>query len=202
MSERAAAAIQLAVETTSQAIAVEQENEELRKQLKKNEALIESFTAAAPRARALQTQLREKQAEIEQKQKDLIALQSAIIDTLKNPPQPPSQSQEGSLEVIPIVMNSVLKQITTLTEKAIDEKSIGIPILSLFKAAEGLNHLYGTLCDKKIITESPEEKQERIEKYVSTQREILTKLREIVNHAQSEPAEEAPATVTEEAEPQ
>jgi hypothetical protein len=84
-------------------------------------------------------------------------------------------------------MNTVLKQITDLTERAIAEKSIGIPILSVFKTSEALNHLYGTLAEKGIISESDEEKQERIGQYVAAQKAILTKLKEIASRERPPP---------------
>jgi hypothetical protein len=198
MSDRAGAALQIAVETTAQAAQVEQENEQLRAQLKKNQADIEAFGVAAPRVRSLQQQLHDKQAEIEQKRKELMALQASIIDLLKNPPESAAPPDSGSLEVIPIVMNTVLKQITDLTEGAIAQKSIGISILAVFKASETLNRLYGTLSEKNIIEESDEEKQERMSKYVTAQREILMKLKAI---AARPPEAPAPAPKVEEVPP-
>jgi hypothetical protein len=188
MADRAGAALQIAVETTAQAAQVEQENEQLRAQLKKNQEDLDALGVAAPRVRSLQQQLHDKQADIEQKRKELMALQASIIDLLKNPPESAPQVDQTSLEVIPLVMNTVLKQVTDLTEAAIAQQSIGIPILSVFKASEALNRLLGTLCEKNIIDESDEEKQERMSKYVSAQREILTKLKAIAARPPPAPA--------------
>jgi hypothetical protein len=211
MSDHATAAIRLAVEATSQATAIEKENEELQSQFKTNASLIASLDAASTHARFLQQQLREKQGEVEQKKKDLIALQGALISTLKNPPQADSSVEPASLEVIPIVMNSVLKYVTDLTEEAINENAIGVPILSLFKTAEALNNLFGALATKHIIQENDEEKHDRVQLYVSAQHEILTQLRNTLTQKESPPsgdqpdqetAGDIPPKVVEEPEPQ
>jgi hypothetical protein len=151
-----AEALRLAIETTAQTLAVEQENQELRGQLQKNLELIESFDAVLPRSQALQQRLREKKAELESKQSELVGLQSAIISVLKNPPQ---SRQSESLAVVPIVLNKVQKDITALTDAAVAGKTISVPILSLFKVSEGLNKLYGTLVEEGVIPETPEEKR-------------------------------------------
>jgi hypothetical protein len=192
-----AEALRLAVDTTAQTIAVEQENQEIRAQLQKNLELIESFDAVLPRSQALQQQLREKKAELESKQSELIGLQSAIISFLKNPPQ---SQQSESLAVVPIVLNKVQKDITALTDAAVAGKTIAVPILSLYKVSEGLNRLYETLVEQGIIPETPEEKQQRIQGFISAQREVLGRLKAIAQAAQAqEPkvVEVAPATAQE-----
>jgi hypothetical protein len=186
MASRGAQAIQLAVETSSQAAAVEEENKELRAQLQKNLEVIENFDVASPRARALEQQLRDKEAELAQKRSELITVQAAIIATLKAQGESPPPAPATSLDVIPLVMGKVQKSVTTLTEAAIDQKTISIPILSLFKVSEGLHRLYDALAEKGVIEETDDEKRNRIHKFVSSQKEILTRLKAIAERGQAE----------------
>ncbi|OHT00068.1 hypothetical protein TRFO_33302 [Tritrichomonas foetus] len=182
-SDLGVAAINLAIETTSNALAVEQENAKLREQLHKNQQLLDDFDVAAPRAQLLQKQLKEKEALLEQKRKDLVEVQAAIISTLKN------QSQEDpvqpSLESIPVVMNRVQRFVTDLTEAAVDQKTIAVPILQLFKVTDALNKLYDALVDTKVIAETKEEKEARVRAYVESQQEIITKLRAVAQQSQA-----------------
>jgi dsDNA-binding SOS-regulon protein len=181
-----AEALRLAIETTAQALAVEEDNKGLRAQLQKNLELLENFDAVVPRAQQLQQQLRQKKAELEAKQAELISLQSAIISTIKNPPSSPSE-QAGTLEVIPVVMGKVQKDITALTDVAVAQKTINVPILSLYKVSEGLHKLYDTLVDQKVIEESQEEKQERLQRYLTAQREVLLGLKALSQQAAAAP---------------
>jgi dsDNA-binding SOS-regulon protein len=181
-----AEALRLAIETTAQALAVEEENKGLRAQLQKNLELLDNFDAVVPRAQQLQQQLRQKKAEVEAKQAELIGLQSAIIATIKNPPAPPA-GQSETLAVIPVVMGKVQKDITSLTDAAVSEKSITVPILSLYKVSDGLHKLYETLVDQKVIEEGQEEKQERLQRYLTAQREVLLGLKTLAQQASAPP---------------
>lgn len=183
-ADLSAAAIKLAIETTANAIVVEQENAKLHEQLQKNLQLLGDFEIAAPRAQLLQKQLKEKEALLEQKRQELVEVQQSIISTLQNQSQAPIDQGQQSLAAIPTVMNHVQKLITDLTEEAVNQKTIAVPILSLFKAAGVINSLYETLSNNGIIQETQEEKQERINTFVSTQQDILTKLREVVQNVQ------------------
>lgn len=183
-ADLSAAAIKLAIETTTNALVVEQENAKLKEQLQKNLQLLGDFEIAAPRAQLLQKQLKEKEAILEQKRQELVEVQQSIISTLQNQSQAPIDQGQQSLAAIPTVMNHVQKLITDLTEEAVNQKTIAIPILSLFKAAGVINSLYETLSNNGIIQESQEEKQDRINTFVSTQQDILAKLREVVQSAQ------------------
>lgn len=179
-SDFSAAAIKLAIETTSNALIVEQENAKLRQQLGKNLELLGDFEIAAPRAQLLQTQLKEKETLLEEKRKELVQVQQSIISTLLHQAQSPAPQTQTSFAAIPTVMNHVQKLVTDITEDAIDQKTIAVPVLSLFKAAGIINSLYDTLSKSGIIQESQEEKEDRIKKFVSAQQDILTKLREVV----------------------
>lgn len=189
-ADLSAAAIKLAIETTTNALVVEQENAKLHEQLQKNLQLLGDFEIAAPRAQLLQKQLKEKEAILEQKRQELVEVQQSIISTLQNQSQAPIDQGQQSLAAIPTVMNHVQKLITDLTEEAVNQKTIAVPILSLFKAAGVINSLYETLSNNGIIQESQEEKQERINTFVSTQQDILTKLREVVQNAQDSQLQE------------
>jgi hypothetical protein len=178
-------ALHIAIETTSQSLIVEKENEELRAQLQKNLALIEQFETVATRTQQLQDQLRQKKAELESKQNELVGVQSALISILKNPPSRSSQSD--SLAVIPVVLGKVQKDITGLTDAAIAANTIAIPVLSLFKVSEGFNQLFDTLVTENIISETPEEKQERLQRHFTSQKEILAKLKALAQAAGSRP---------------
>jgi hypothetical protein len=173
--------LHLAIETTAQSLVLEQENKDLRAQLKKNLSRVESFDVIAPRTQQLQQQLREKKAELESKQSELITLQSAIISNIKNPP-PPSRSDE-SLTAIPIVMNRVQKNITALTDTAVAEKTISVPIISLFKVSEDLNRLFDALVEKGVIPETLQEKKQREQEYLAAQRQLLAGLKAIAQAA-------------------
>jgi hypothetical protein len=113
-----AEALHLAVETTTQSLSVEQENKELRAQLKKNFDLVKSFEVILPRTQQLQQLVQQKKAELAAKQGELISVQSSIISNLKNPLRQSSRSDE-SLSVIPQVMSEVQKNITGLTDAAV-----------------------------------------------------------------------------------
>ena len=182
-SDLGVAAINLAIETTNNALAVEQENLKLKEQLRKNQQLLEDFDSAIPRAQYLQTQLKEKQAILEQKQKDLVEIQNSIISMLKNQGQ--DEQVQPSLESIPIVMNRVQRFVTDLSEAAVDQKSIAIPIVQLFKVTDALNKLYDALVDTKVIEETKEEKEQRTKNYVEAQQEIISKLRAVAQQSQA-----------------
>jgi hypothetical protein len=184
MADRVAAAVQLAIEATAQAVQAEEENTSLREELKGNLKVISSFEAALPRAHFLQLQLREKRAELEQKQKDLIELHSQLIATLKNPPAQSATQSVDSLEAIPVVMNAVQGHIMALTESAIDRNVVSIPVLAVAQVSHTFNKLFDSLVSQNIIEEGENERKERIGQFIGAQREILAKLGDVARGAQ------------------
>jgi hypothetical protein len=190
----AAKTIQMAIETTSNAISVEQENQKMREQLKKNLDVLGDFDAATPRAQGLQAQLREKQAELEEKRKSLVEIQGAVIRAIKQQEQGGGNTAQEQLEVVPIIMNRIQKFVSDLSDAAVEQKSIAIPILSVFEVVQSLNKLYDALLDKEIIKESPEAKEERVRRLVSAQQEILVKLQAIMEAGDPDEGEETEAT--------
>jgi hypothetical protein len=148
---------------------------------------------ASPRAGALEQQLRDKEAELAQKRSELISVQAAIIATLKAQGESPPPAPAPLLEVIPLVMDKVQKSVMTLTEAAIEQKMISIPILSLFKVSEGLHRLYDALAKNGDIEETDDEKHERLHKFVTSQKEILNQLKAIAERTQRDrPTDQSP----------
>ena len=188
-AQLSSAAINLAIETTMNALSVEKENGKIRDQLKENQQILNDFDAAIPRARNLQNKLKEKEALIEQKRKELVELQTSIIATMLKQDQQPQQ-QEMTAEFIPTVMNQVQKLINDITESAVDQKTLAVPILSLFKVSSAINKLYDTLASSNVIDETNEEKEARIRDFISTQQNILLKLRAIAEGARDDNANE------------
>ena len=196
-------ALQFAVQTTLNAKKLQQENDALKQKLKENEQLLADFEDAAPRAKSLKSQLKAKEEKLEQKRKELIQVQEAIISTLKAQAQPSNEDPMDSLRPIPIVMNNIQTLIMGLTEKAVDNRTTAIPVLDLFGVSDKLNRLYDALVEQEIITETPEEKDARNQEYVANQQQILTKLKEMLASAEEEEElveEEAAEAVEEEEE--
>lgn len=202
-SDVGAAALQLAVETTLNVSAIEKENERLRGELQKNLEKLRDVDTAVAHTQALQETLKAKEAELEQKRKDLIEIQSAIIGTLKAQAQEAPAAPQPSMESIPVVMNRVQKFVTDLTESAVDQKSIAIPVFSLFKVTDMLSKLYDAVVEAKIIEETDEERRQRSDAYAAAQQEILSELKQIIERAQqqAQTQEEAGAEPEPEGEP-
>lgn len=171
-------ALLLAAESTANALAIEEENEKLKVEIKENLKAIEEFELSCPKAEELKRQCREKEELVEQKRKDLVELQSAIIKAYTNQKNNVNAPQP-SLNSIPIVMNRIQKYITDITDAAVTQKTISISIIALYKLAESLKQLYDNLADEKvkIINETPEEKEERIRQYAKSQTDILAQLK-------------------------
>ena len=174
-------ALQFAIQTTLNAKKLKQENDQLRQKLKENEDLLSDFEQAEPRAKALQAELKEKERKLEQKRKELIQIQEAIISTLKSQAQAPQENPMESLRPIPIVMNNIQDLIMKLTENAVDQRTTAIPVLDLFGVSDKLNRLYDALAEQEIISETPEEKEARNQEFVESQQEILTQLKAMLS---------------------
>jgi hypothetical protein len=189
-SDLASSAIQLAVDTASQADSVEKENEKLRKKLDKNLRLIAEFELALPRTQSLQAQLRTKAAEIEQKRRGLAGLQAALIQALKTQAQ--NEPEVPSLKPIPIVMNRVQDFVYELTEAAAEKNALAVPIVSILAVAQSLSKLYDTLVETGNLTETPDEKAARMQNYLVAQKEILALLQATVAAAKAKHTEAPP----------
>lgn len=183
-------ALKYSIETSINSTQLEEENKLLRDQLKKNEELLSEFDEALPRAKYLQKELKDKQEKIEQKRKELVDIQEAIISTLNNQSQTKESAPQASLAPIPMVMNRVQDLLMTLTESAVDSASTSIPILSLFKVSDQLNQLYDVLSEKGIIEETPEERDNRMTQFVVAQKQILEHLKAMLAAADAEVPEE------------
>lgn len=165
--------LEFAIQTSYSSQKLEEENKALREQLQKNEEILNNFEEAQPLTKSLQNKLKEKEALLEEKRKELIDVQNAIITTIRNQT---SSAQIESSSAIPYVMNKVLENIMGLTEEAIDKKSTTISILSLFKVCDKLNHLFEELVEKNIITETEEERKTRIDSFIVSQKTALNRI--------------------------
>lgn len=181
--EIGAAAINLAIETVQNTIAIEQENKNLKDQLSSNMKIMDDLDIVIPRAKMLQQQLKEKKDLIEQKKQELVQLQQSVIASLiqKSEHEPPS---ETSLEAVPIVLNRVQRFITDLSEAAVDNKTIAVSILSLVKVNEALDRLYDAAVDSQVIKETKEERDARIKTNSNANQEIINKVRENISTQQ------------------
>ena len=179
-------ALQFAIQTTLNARKLKDENEQLKLKLKENEQLLSDFDDAAPRAKSLKAQLKEKEQKLEQKRKELIQIQEAIISTLRAQAQAPQENPAETLRPIPIVMNNIQELIMSLTENAVDNRTTAIPVLDLFGVSDKLNRLYDTLAAEDIISETPEEKDKRNQEFVANQQEILNQLKSLLSAAEEE----------------
>jgi hypothetical protein len=187
-SDIAGTAIRLALETTAQTLAIEKETESLRQSLAANLQLIGDFEASVPRADALRAQLREKEALIAQKRSDLISLQAALIGVLKN--QPPQQEiSPDALKPIPIAMNRVQQFVYHLTESAIEQQAVGVPITAVLGVAAAFHRLYDVLVSTGRIQETEGEKERRNAGYAGSREEVIALLRQLAATAKAAPVE-------------
>jgi hypothetical protein len=189
-NDLAGTAIHLAIERTNQAVSVEKENERLREKLAKNLQLIGDFELSLPRTQLLEAQLRAKEAELEQKRRDLARLQTSLIRALKA--QAGKEPEVPSLKPIPIVMNRVQQFVYQLTEAAAEKGALAVPIISILSVTQSLTKLYDTLAETGNLTETPEEKTARLQSYMSAQKEVLALLQATVAAAKAKTAQEAP----------
>jgi phytoene dehydrogenase-like protein len=187
-SDLAGTAIRLALDATAQTLVIEQETAKLRESLAANAQLIDDFDASVPRADALRAQLREKEALIAQKRSDLIALQGALIGALRTQPTQAPISPE-SLKTIPVIMNRVQQYFYHMTEAAIEQQAVGIPITAVLGIADALRKLYDVLVSTGKIQETESEKEQRNATFTASREEVITLLRQIAAQAKAVPTE-------------
>jgi hypothetical protein len=80
-------------------------------------------------------------------------------------------------------MNRIQNNITELTDAAVTGRTIEVPIIFLFKVSEDLNRLYDTFVEQGVISETEQEKEQRVQQYSSAQLEILTGLKALAQAA-------------------
>ena len=185
--ENATQAFEMAVNTTINAKVVEDDNASLREELRKNMERLREIEDALPRSKILQQQIKEKEAELAEKQKNLIDLQAAIIATLKAP-------RDTSLQAIPPVMNMIQKFVTDLTENAMRERTLAIPVIQVLRVVDQINAVYDKLVETNTIEETADERAER-EEMAHKKREAIQTLLEVVQaqaQAQEQEQEEEP----------
>ena len=175
MSTNADQMLKMAMETMSSACDLEQKNKSLREELVENHKRLEEIELLLPRAQVLQERLKEKKEELAKKQKSLIEIQAAIIANLK------SQEQERPAEallIIPEVMSRVEECVTSLTERAMDQKTLAVPIKSILEVTDRIHDIYETLVRGRMIEETPEDAEQRRQANQMRQ-EITQRVKEI-----------------------
>jgi hypothetical protein len=131
--------------------------------------------------------LHEKEAEIAEKRSDLIALQSALIKAVQNPKSQNLPNPE-SLKAIPIVMSRVQNFVYHLSEGAIDQGILTVPINAVLGVTDAIGKLYDVLVDTGKLQETPEQKNERIAKYTERRQEVIAVLQRAVAQAKARKA--------------
>lgn len=180
MNDLANQAIQLALETTSSTLALEEENAKRKEELAKNISLLEDFDVAAPRAALLQKTLQQKREELENKRKELAQVQDALIHNLTNPDKGQKNNTE-SFQALPIVLNRVHKFVTDVTEEAVDKKALQVSLIEIVKLNETLQAFYDKLVQMNLIQESDEEKTKRQQNFYQNQQVIVQSLQNVLS---------------------
>jgi hypothetical protein len=175
-SDVASVAIRTALDATSQTVAIEEGSAKIRANLSANQSLLSDFDASLPRSLSLRASLQEKQELIAQKRSDLISLQSALIKTLRTQSEPLSPD---SLKAIPIVMSRVQHFVYHLTEGAIEQKALAVPIAAVFGVTDALGKLYDVLVETRKLPETAAEREERVGKYNEVKQEVRALLQKI-----------------------
>ena len=174
------AAIQLTLQTKAKTAQIKESTASLKTQLVQNQQLLGELDLAIPHSQTLMKELDDKKAELENKRKQLSNLQAALIQQLQNPLPEKKDEIPKSIAVLPIVLGSVLKFFTDLTEAAVNQQDITIPVYSLLKVGESFNRLYSTLIDKGVLHETEEEAKERKSTFLHNQATVLNGLKDIV----------------------
>lgn len=182
-------AIQLSIDLNSKADELEAENKKMLAQAHEHVTLLRELDTELPRTKKTQEIISEKKRLLEEKRKELVAVQAAILDTLQNPEE--NEAEQKPCEILPLVLNRVQALIMQLTDSSVDSGSLSVPVLDIFKAGNTINTLFDAIAQKGLIEESQEEHQERMTKFVSTQKVILGKLQSLVIQAQTSEEEEA-----------
>ena len=191
------AAIQLTLQTKAKTAQIKESTASLKTQLVQNQQLLGELDIAIPHSQLLIKELDDKKAELENKRKQLADLQAALIQQIQNPLPEKKEEIPKSIAVLPIVLGSVLKFFTDLTEAAVNQQDITIPVYSLLKVGDSFNRLYTTLTDKGVLHETEDEAKERKSTFLHNQATILNGLKNIIAAKDAEEEEEK-ADATEE----
>ena len=134
--------------------------EQLYASLIENETLEDELADLLPQSNAHKTILKEKDNIIQEKQKQLIELQSLLIQKMKSKSVKKTE-ETHSFEPIPIVTNKIQFLLSKLSEQSIDEKRTEVPIKSILKVILALDQLYQQCIDYKFINETEEMKKQK-----------------------------------------
>lgn len=153
----------------------------LKQQIEKNNAFLQDLKISVQQIRQKQNELMYKKEILEKKRNQLKATQSAIIQQAQfcgNAKE--SDKTSISVRTIPVVLNKIQNDIMNLSEIAIDQQQISIPVISLFKVSESLNSIYGALVNQGIINETKEEFDKRNAIFLTNQSSLLNQLQSIL----------------------
>lgn len=190
----AADPLSLALQINAKTNQIKETTKKLEDQLSQNMKLINQFKFAEPHTSSIVKELEERKKILEEKRKTLASTQAELINSIQNPLEiEKPQEIPPSIAALPVVMSNVLKFVTNLTETAVDQPTVTIPILSLFKTNQLLNQLYTTLAKKEIIHEDTVEYEERMHSFLESQAAIVNGLK-AVEEALSEEEEKQETT--------
>ena len=172
-------AVQIAIQQTVEKNKTENQIEQLYSALNENQELENEISDVLPSTHSRILINEEKDAIIEEKQKQLIDLQNLFL-RMKSKKED-SKNRIESWEPVPIVINRVQDLIAKLSEQSIEEKTSEIPILSILKVNTAINQLYDQCVQYGYINESPEMKKQRITEFAQMQKNILDNLNENIH---------------------
>jgi hypothetical protein len=91
------------------------------------------------------------------------------------PENAPAQDRvlSDSLKAIPIVMNHAQQFMSHLTKEAVKQKALGFRITAIFGVAKALRDFYDVLVETSQLSETAEEKEERVSNYTASRQEAL-----------------------------
>lgn len=170
----------IAIESTLNMQSEQKTIQLIEQSLKENSNIIDEFEANKPSVDSVISENREKDEQIKKKREELLKLQQAYI-RIKSLKKKEDSQEVKSWEPIPIVVNRAQDLIMKLSETAINENSIGVPILSIFKVNDAINTLYDISVEEGFIQETDDEKQIRLEEYAAKQKHVLDILNEHVS---------------------
>lgn len=176
--------IQFSIEKANETKRLEEENQKIEASIEETNEILSQLDDSKETGKQLKAELAKSEEDVKRKQKELIELQNSLVALLKN--QQPKDTKHSSLEPIPIVINRIQDFIMKLTETAIDEKTIAVPILSIFKVNDGINSLYDLCVQKDMINETPEERTQRMTQYAQRQQAVIEKLKEKMSYSENE----------------
>lgn len=170
----------LAIEQTREAQNIEKTIQLIEKSLKENSSIIDEFETNTPTVKSVISENKQKDEIIKKKREELLQLQNALIK-IKTLRKKDDKDTLESWEPVPIVVNRIQDLVMKLSETAINDKTVAIPILSIFKVNDALNTLFDISSSEGFINETEEEKQKRLEDYANKQKHILEILKKYVN---------------------